>query len=62
MRSSAVELAVLKMRQQAPSEDREVLIAQSLEQQGRQRVRRGQSIERPLGTTSSPKLRVMNGY
>jgi len=39
MRSRAVDSPILQMRQQAPGEDGEVLIAKSLEQQRRQRLR-----------------------
>jgi hypothetical protein len=39
MRSRAVASRILQMRQQAPGQEGEILIAQSLEQQRRQRVR-----------------------
>ena len=49
MRSRAAQLPLLQMREQAASEDGKVLIAQALEQQGRQSLRCGHNIEGPPG-------------
>jgi hypothetical protein len=50
MHSSVGQLPLLQMGQQAPSEDGEVVIAQSIEHQRRQRLSRGHDIDRPRST------------
>ena len=49
MPSGAVQLPLLQMRQQASSEDREVLLGQTLKQQSRESLGCGDNIERPRG-------------
>ena len=62
MRWNAVQLALLQMRQQAPSEDAEVLIAQSLEQQRCERLRCGHNVDGALAwTLSRPRYPHLSG-
>jgi hypothetical protein len=49
MRSGAVQLPLLQMRQQASSEDGKVLLGQTLEQQRRQSLGCGDDIDMPRG-------------